>query len=718
MDAPIAAAQVLYGYRDGHRLLQSSRIFVGVAERALLTLSDMSGPRMVSGFEEYITAYPVPGEGSYAITKTWYASEMQRPGCVWTHGLIFATSELSTLRSLTDILPYFRRPIDQVVQGYDAPLLVKPQPTDENDLRLHPEDAAALLACLYGVPKSAILVPASDSKTYEQLACAAWSQQWPALRSSFRFCTGSLAGRTLGSLPFDLQVVPQRIARELQRDAETFTILKSVTTEAPSDVRQWLSTAVADLLDPDRDGFREYLWKFGDDSQPGRLLFSQMAQLFKGLREARNGTCSRSEVMAQICHIFPDKRSGVALKVGLYGPESPNRTLLVLSEYDRLYELAHSPHSSAFDASLLNLRARASILWRSSREHALRLLLAIVSGVQSELSEEILAGLAQAVSASDLTAVVSRRPGVLPVLAVHNSALVVESEFWACSAPTQVYLDVLDTLQSPTLDLVPEDWVPAVLEAGLDTIAAAVVERYGRAATHASLNYYNTSRVESIDVPNSWRAALATRQSDIVSWLEAVGGQCQRGMLALSAALLDPRSPEVSRLGLKPWLQLANSPAQIQREPGAAAAAFLLSIALGTSNADATGLIAATFDAVYSAAAHDRLRYESWQFLKERAPVTRWGREWDKCERLRQAVVRHFAKCHWPEAKFLECIHDSETFRKVLTSGRETREGEEFLRAVAKAVVHGSLPASMSQKSALTEAFFRNWWDRVTEDLL
>ncbi|MDX2149481.1 MAG: hypothetical protein SFV54_02010 [Bryobacteraceae bacterium] len=521
----------------------------------------------------------------------------------------------------------------------------------------------------------------------------------------------------MGQAPFDLQVVPQRIARELQRDTETFTIVKGVSPDAPSDIRQWLSSAVADLLNPDADGFREFLWRFSDDSQPGRLLFSQMAHLFTHFRNVRDGTCSTSDLASEICHIFPEKRSGVALKVGLYGPVSPNRILPTISEYNRLYELAHSPRSSAFDPALLDLRARASALWHSSQDDALRLLLAIVSDVQSELSEEILAGLAQAVSPGDVCAIASKRPGVLPVLAVHNSALVKESAFWACSTPAQVYLDVLDSLQSPGLELVPEDWVPAVLGAGLDTIASPVLERYGRAATHAVLNFYNAEMAEPQIVSNSWRSAIAARQSDIVSWLEAAGVNCKTHMLALSAGLLDPRMPEVSRLGLRPWLALTNSPAHVQQESGTVAA-FLLAVGLSTSNTDAIELIAGAFEVVHSAAAHDRLSYESWQFLKERAPSTRWGRDWDKCERLRQAVVRHFASCHWPEGRFLDCIHDSEVFRKVLSSGRETREGEEFLRAVARAVVQGSLPASKWQKEALTEAFYWSWWDRVKVDLL
>ena len=92
--------QALFGYREGHRLLQASRKFVPTTERSLQTLTDMSGPRMVDGFEEYISGYPVPGEEAYAVVKTWYAAEMERPGCVWSHALIVRNKDIEGITDL------------------------------------------------------------------------------------------------------------------------------------------------------------------------------------------------------------------------------------------------------------------------------------------------------------------------------------------------------------------------------------------------------------------------------------------------------------------------------------------------------------------------------------------------------------------------------------------------------------------------------------------
>src|SRR4051812_5480513 len=82
--------QTLHGYSEGHRLLAASVALPDDAQHLMLRMSDLSGPQVIQGFEEYLTGYPVPSLSAYAFAKTWYADEMRRPGCVWTHTLLLS----------------------------------------------------------------------------------------------------------------------------------------------------------------------------------------------------------------------------------------------------------------------------------------------------------------------------------------------------------------------------------------------------------------------------------------------------------------------------------------------------------------------------------------------------------------------------------------------------------------------------------------------------
>ncbi len=193
--------QTIHGYSDGHHLLATSRELPINAKYAMLALSDMSGRSMVPGFEEYLTGYPVPETSLYAIAKTWYAPEMERPGCVWTHTLLIENRNLGEVPDLACFRLLFRRPVRQSTgHSWDGYHLALEVPDSQQGL-CNPSSTPApvvrsLLMALYGTPDRPVVLPAMDSNRFEELVLAFWSQQWPSLRASFRFCSGAIANRT------------------------------------------------------------------------------------------------------------------------------------------------------------------------------------------------------------------------------------------------------------------------------------------------------------------------------------------------------------------------------------------------------------------------------------------------------------------------------------------------------------------------------------------
>src|SRR5258708_36858367 len=101
--------QFLHGYSDGHRLIEGSAKLPSELGRLMLKMSDLSGSRVVSGFERYITGYPLESINAYALAMTWYASEMPRPGCVWTHTITLPAQTLATISSLLSLRKLFSR---------------------------------------------------------------------------------------------------------------------------------------------------------------------------------------------------------------------------------------------------------------------------------------------------------------------------------------------------------------------------------------------------------------------------------------------------------------------------------------------------------------------------------------------------------------------------------------------------------------------------------
>ena len=102
--------QLLHGYNNGHHLIAGS-VSLPLLDADLMSyLSDWSGyVNPVDKDTSYLTAYPLAESHSYVIAKSWYADEMSRPGCVWTHSLVVKLDTLGQYTNFYDLLKLFKR---------------------------------------------------------------------------------------------------------------------------------------------------------------------------------------------------------------------------------------------------------------------------------------------------------------------------------------------------------------------------------------------------------------------------------------------------------------------------------------------------------------------------------------------------------------------------------------------------------------------------------
>ena len=221
--------QTLHGYREGHRLLAASTTMPPKSEQLMAVLSDLSGHVVVRHFDEYLTGYPLPEFGAYALAKTWYAPEMPRPGCVWTHTLLIPFARLGRAQSLHIFVRLFARPHPDDYNWFTIPLEAK----NENDQFDHAasdrniaSQVGGVLRKLYESPDQPILVPIGSPEKAEWSFLEIWSQQWPRLRRTFTFCTGSISGRRVDGRWFDLQGVPENRIDDLLRANNNAVIAK------------------------------------------------------------------------------------------------------------------------------------------------------------------------------------------------------------------------------------------------------------------------------------------------------------------------------------------------------------------------------------------------------------------------------------------------------------------------------------------------------------
>jgi hypothetical protein len=682
---------------------------------------------MTDGFEEYLSGYPVPGEESYAFVKTWYAAEMERPGCVWSQVLILRNLDLVKISNSDQLLPLFRRPRDGEFDRYLSPVAPASEVVQAQFPHVDISDAEALIAALYNEAEKPVVIPASNAESRQGIVLSIWSQQWPALRAAFRFCTGSLSARTYCGRAFDLQVVPHKLLRELRRDPNAFAVV--LERESPdrgtnlTKPTQWMRIGAEDLL-IGKGSFRCFLWTFADRDPEQRSLYSKMGKLFSFFQDSTPDTLEIPEITRHLSESFPDAESGVALKNAIYGPaSSPEWQVPFISEEARLGELARTPFWKCFDPVRLQLRERGRTFWENDPEQGTAFLVELLDSSSNPLADELVAGLAESISVFEACKIASERPPLLLALVMRSPEIVASQDFWQCKLPLQIYYGILDFLKTDkAVPVRPISWIPFVVENSNNDLASAVVERFATEAMSVFLERAAANEKQGHWIPEQpWRSALATHQHELLGFLDREDYAASPSAMTLLAGLLDSHRHELSALGLCPWLELVKSGLDLVfRFPNAEASGFLLSLGFQHPEKDSIELVCGCFEHVHASARDDSpdpLSYRTWRSLESEVPALSWKRNWDRCERLRQGLIERFIRNSWQRAEFLRCVSRPGTLRSMLYSSREVRGGEEFILTVAEDLFSGTSNATEPQRQVLQSSFRKNWRGELKLDL-
>ncbi|WP_201980432.1 GAP1-N1 domain-containing protein [Hymenobacter rubidus] len=341
--------QTLHGYADGHTLLASSCDLTPVEKKALLLLSDLSGQTGNRNFDSYLTGYPLPGKRYYALARTWYAPEMPRPGCVWTQTLLLALPLLTRISNLSELNNLFVRPLIGQTTPYLSAI-----PVDEfTDIYKFISASLygvrpsfyAIAYHLYSKTKEAIVVPAESAAEYEDDILSIWSQQWPRLRRSFSFCTGSLSIRELDSKPLDFQVVPDSYGSRLSRQQTDNIAVADLS--AKNKVTNWFK--VYEGIEPQR--LQSFMYHYGSDIIGKRSKFAPLCLAYGILDNKPEPSITFESILLFLKQNFSSASEAKRLKRDLinrlidYTPDgkyafveafltSPNADLIPTQEWD------------------------------------------------------------------------------------------------------------------------------------------------------------------------------------------------------------------------------------------------------------------------------------------------------------------------------------------------------------------------------------------------
>lgn len=692
--------QLLHGYSGGHRLLAGSCTLPDELARITNRLSDLSGPRGPKGFEQYVTGYPLHAVDAYALAYTWYAPEMPRPGCVWTHTLLIPKGCLAEFPSLEPLFLLFRRPqLKGGTESYREPIPVQPAhmpgvPDLLAQAHFDRWKLAALLDAFYGRPEAPVVVPVIDSDEGLDFILALWSQQWPELRSQWSFSTGSLAPRTLLSQPFDLQFVPTGLTREMLREPGMKN--RAVLVDYKMAPPRWSQIATEDASDHQGSAFRDFLWAVCEEGG-GRASYAKYAQIF-ALPHDPSPVNAGERLVSLVASFFPLADDGARLKAAVLGTSRITPFQKTPTEIECLRALANTESPQAFSATALDLPLRGKLLWQTSPSEAQDFFSELLSRHLNPLAESIVSGILSGFDPSRAKDLAEQQPQLLSVLFAANPELATSPILWNSARSRQRELfDALARNARPEGELLTRI-VFTMIGCGLDSVANTLFDRWGEPAVHAALDW---AREQRFQISDGWFRALSAHPNEVLSWRSTSQPGSGETVVFLTR-LLNPNSLIVRRFDATAWLAvLAEAKRTASAESLGRTYSFLLALSFDNPARSALKLISAAFAALHELLARQQLSYDDWLLVEHHTPDLGWLRHWDKCERLRRGLIASFVRYNWPPEALLKCDLSGHLFDDVVSSAFDVDGGKNFIKELRHRVKSGEVEASPGQRKAL-----------------
>jgi hypothetical protein len=628
------------------------RLFPTVPSLPLFDLSDLSGSQLVPGFDEYLTGYPLPEISSYAFAKTWYAPEMQRPGCVWTHTLFIRSSDVAQVQSFHELLQYFKRPtIDpKSWTGYNSYVEVPISWPTEYEYGNEVPFLLELYSALYGTADAPVILPANNAKQYESLVLRVWSQQWPRLRRAFKFCTGAIEGRTLEGKPFDLQVIPLKSIGRIQHEIPDAYVIHGEITSKEINTEKWVLELANDFSSKNFR-FRDFLKEFGADVAPRRGSFKKLVEAFN----LQSSGIEFDEYWDALLTLFPTQSEAAKLKMAAVVPGSDDFRTISAPLPERLSVLVASHRDSSYPKRLLDA---TDLDERFISSNSLKDILQALASAPyiNAFGENLIQKIASDIRPDQLTSI-SSTPSALVLLLSRNPKLAQFPQLWlVTSGRHQQVLDLISTSH-----LSQPDWegiLNAAVQAGAPQLARSFVRVLGVSAVQSALN---TSQQHSINLPPDWDSVLGDNTPAVAEWLRSQP-DAKIALLSTLANDLNPFDSSLLSLGSGVWQSVLDADAK----PSQRARAFILMLGLQNPAGKPYDLVSRTFEGLHLDAEMERLDSHTWSILRDSLPVLGWGRDWDVCERLRRLLVSKYVAYNWPVSSFFRTIQDRTTFERTL----------------------------------------------------
>lgn len=638
-------AQTLHGYRDGHRLLESSISIAETDKRQMLILSDLSGASSAEKIDSYITGYPLQSSNFYVLAKTWYAEEMDRPGCVWTHSILIPLEHLSFFSDISCIAKLFIRPQLNDLSEYSKSISFNENPLDSNKEIIFKDEEVLiykeLIYSLYSEQTRPFILISNFPAEMELLILNFWIKQWPDLRKSFSFSTGSLSNRKIFGRNFDFQITNKENASEFAKPSLNYKLFDRYKKIEKNEYSKWVEISLDFILsgkmiksrikedyfykklEVNKDNYAAYA--FFELTIRNNLNIVSNSALIELIKES--GLSSR--LINKLYEILFSSSGLLSFDTGIRSVQAESRLLCEIISNNSFNEVS---------AEILNLQLRLKKILDINTDLILEPLIEITTRNLSAHSLEFFAIVSGNIKSKDLNYVLDKNFQVGLFLASQNFFLVCNKEIWIKNNNYQFNELLRASLSNKELStFVLTDLLFALLDANNDTVIESMYKVYGKSIVADILKWSSFSE----RLPEKgWLKLLHDNPNLCLLWLNNVD-YCNKNILIFLCEFLDPLSVDVRILGIEKWVSIINlNLHHFNNRDYQVVSEFALPLSLTFEGPIAKNLALFSYYHVVDEKNDKIHSFRAWTYLENILPEVSWYESWDRVVRIRKFMKR------------------------------------------------------------------------------
>lgn len=650
--------QLLYGYDDGHTLLTGSILINSAADSARLAmLSDWSGYRTTDDDDSYLTAFPLVDSPHYAVAKSWYAYEMERPGCVWTQVFLINLSEIDNQFDFRSLLSFFQRPKRGAYSLYSQTLDIDINKSIYKDPVPKFTDDVSLLF-IYNTLLNAngcFGIKVERQSSENQLFVLNLMQYLPVgLLQKLSFSTGSDTYRQLDKETLlTMQFVQQDNAVSLISPPWTKDISKD---NFPQSI-QFMCNAC-------KEGNTELarmIRVFADDISDSVKKFTAFACLMKYLYSGAGKsrvTDSYTDILSILIENFPDKKEGALLKLNFL---SQRIVSLYCSEAEFLYEICTLRNLESFSKDEFNYETRIDLLAQKQPLDFINLLVRISeTDIINEAGQYAMNNSFRKIDNHMLTDFAEKNWRSFVNIAMLNPEYVNRGDW--IDYPKDRFNDMMACFVIMDRSLFC-NWNKLLIRVLVDhiTLSRQIAEELFLNADNAAkiiLDYLNKENTKPVDATLTKKAC--ENSNLLLSWLSQQK-TCSDLIEQILIKNIIPASQIVRQYGSGLWQCLVvkdNNHKSIDYY------LFLFELAFQWQDNNALLYLECSFYHIHEALRHSSAKV--WDTVYTYTESLPFWQEWDKCKKLRKGVVKYLKRSGYNRSILIDFTPDKDLNQQLL----------------------------------------------------